>query len=202
MLATIEGTLTELDPLVAVLEIQGIGYEVHIPLTTMERLPNPGGTVKLYTHAVYRDDSQTLFGFYGKADREFFRLLIEKVSGIGPKIALRIMSRLSVPTLQSAIASSDVALLSKCPGIGRKTAERLVVELKDRLSPATGHTSVSAAVSGVSGPVESVTSSRDAVNALISLGYKAEEADKAVRRSVEVLGPDANTEELIKRALG
>ena len=200
MLATLSGTLTEVNPLLAVIEVQGIGYEVHLPLTTMERLPSPGSMVRLYTLAVYREDSQTLFGFQTREDREFFRLLVQRVSGIGPKIALRIMSKLSVSTLKAAIASADIALLSSCPGIGKRTAERLVVELRDKLGiPDGAPTALSPrqkTAAGDPGPL------RDAVAALIALGYKADQADKSVRRASGKIGPEASTEELIKTALG
>ena len=200
MLATISGTLTEVNPLLAVIEVQGIGYEVHLPLTTMERLPSPGSMVRLYTLAVYREDSQTLFGFQAREDREFFRLLVQRVSGIGPKIALRIMSKLSVSTLKAAIVSSDIALLSSCPGIGKRTAERLVVELRDKLGiPDGAPTAFSSWQKTTAGDPGL---HRDAVAALIALGYKATQADKAVRRASGKIGPEASTEELIKTALG
>jgi Holliday junction DNA helicase RuvA len=202
MLATISGTLSEVNPLLAVVEVQGFGYEVHIPLTTMEQLPSPGQSVRLYTLAVYREDSQTLFGFQSREDRDFFRLLVQRVSGIGPKIALRIMSKLSGPTLKAAIASSDVALLSTCPGIGKRTAERLVVELKDKL----GIPEESADTTPALSPIQKVATGgasplQDAVSALIALGYKADEADKAVRRASGKIGSVTSTEELIKTAL-
>lgn len=202
MLATISGTLTEVDPLLAVVEVQGFGYEVHIPLTTMEQLPSPGQTVRLYTLAVYREDSQTLFGFQSREDRDFFRLLVQRVSGIGPKIALRIMSKLSGSTLKAAIASSDVALLSQCPGIGKRTAERLVVELKDKLGIPEESTGTAPAFSPMQKAAAGGASPlRDAVAALIALGFKADEADKAVRRASGKIGAVVSTEELIKTAL-
>lgn len=201
MITSIQGTLASASPLVAVVEVNGLGYEVNIPVTTAEKLPPPGGTVKLHTLAVYRENAQTLFGFASAAERDFFRLLIEKVTGVGPKVALSIMSRLSLPLLQGAIAAGDVALLAKCPGIGRKTAERLVVELKglsataDVMAPA-GPGATPAAEGGTS------PRQRDAVMALVALGYKAAEADKVVRQAWIALGPAATTEQLIKKALG
>ena len=201
MITSIQGTLASVSPLVAVVEVNGLGYEVNIPVTTAEKLPPPGRTVKLHTLAVYRENAQTLYGFTGAEERDFFRLLIEKVTGIGPKLALSIMSRLSLPVLQGAIAAGDVALLAKCPGIGRKTAERLVVELKG-LQPTAG-----AALPGSAGalPVagaEGAPRLRDAVMALVALGYKAAEADRVVRQAMLALGPAATTEQLIKKALG
>jgi Holliday junction DNA helicase RuvA len=199
MITSIQGTLISASPLLAVVEVNGLGYEVNIPVTTAEKLPPPGRAVKLHTLAVYREDAQTLYGFAGAEERDFFRLLIEKVTGIGPKLALSIMSRLSLPVLQSAIAAGDVALLAKCPGIGRKTAERLVVELKG-LQPAAG----AAAAGGAASPAGpgGAPRLRDAVMALVALGYKAAEADRVVRQAALALGPAASTEQLVKKALG
>src|SRR5580698_7206361 len=136
MITSIRGTLTESALIRAVVEVDGFGYEVHVPVTTAERLPPAGSLVKLHTLVIYREDSQTLYGFATAEDRDFFRLMIENVTGIGPKMALSIMSRLSLPLLVGAIRSGDVATLSKCPGIGKKTAERLVIELKAYLGGA------------------------------------------------------------------
>ncbi len=204
MIVSIEGVLTEVLPLLATIETHGLGYEVHLPLSTMEQLPPLGCPVKLFIHSVYREDSQTLYGFHQREDREFFRLLVEKVSGIGPKIALRIMSRLSVTMLKCAIGASDVALLSKCPGIGKKTAERLIIELKDKVGPEFAVESKSPSTAGAgASPVYAGADSRvqDAVSALMTLGYKAPDADKAIRRVMSKLPADAPTEDLIKSAL-
>src|SRR5665213_486284 len=133
MITSIRGTLTESGLVRAVVELDGFGYEVHVPVTTAERLPAVGSTVKLHTLVIYREDAQTLYGFATAEDRDFFRMMIENVTGVGPKMALSIMSRLSLPLLQGAIRSGDIAALAKCPGIGKKTAERLVVELKGRV---------------------------------------------------------------------
>jgi Holliday junction DNA helicase RuvA len=133
MIISIQGLLTECGLVRAVVEVDGFGYEVNVPVTTAERLPPVGTQVKLHTLVIYREDAQTLYGFATAEDRDFFRLMIENVTGIGPKMALSIMSRLSLPLLQGAIRSGDIATLAKCPGIGKKTAERLVVELKSRV---------------------------------------------------------------------
>ena len=168
----------------------------------MEKLPAVGQRAKLYTYIVYREDSQTAYGFHDREDREFFRLLVEKVSGIGPRIGLNMMSRMSVRMLKAAIAASDTALLSKCPGIGKKTAERLIIELKDRL-PAAGYSDSTTTVTASGSEVADAADHQlpDAVNALIALGYKAPDADRTVRRAVAHLGAGATTEELIKQAL-
>lgn len=181
----------------AVIDVGGIGYEVFIPLTTVEKLPPIGQIVKLFTAAIYREDSQALYGFFTKDERNFFKLLIEKVSGIGPKIALSIFSRLSLSVLQNAIAKGDVALLSKCNGIGKKTAERLVIELKDKVGPAAS------TVILPNGTLSQLTASAfsDAVSALITLGFKPIDADKSIRKAMTELSENASTQELIKKAL-
>ena len=151
MITSIQGTLTESGLVRAVVEAGGFGYEVHVPVTTAERLPPKGSTVKLHTLVIYREDSQALYGFATPEDRDFFRLMIENVTGIGPKVALSIMSRLSLPLLQGAIRSGDIATLSKCPGIGKKTAERLVIELKSRVGAAGGAVGAVLAAGGAPG---------------------------------------------------
>jgi holliday junction DNA helicase RuvA len=203
MITSVSGTLASATPLTAVIETGGLGYEIHIPITTAERLPQLGQAVRLHTLAVYREDSQTLYGFASEEERNFFRLLVEKVTGVGPKMALSVMSKLSLPTLKSAIASGDVGLLAKCPGIGKKTAERLVIELRDKLNPAD-FGSVTGNKVASHDPAAPVADNRvnDAVLALTALGYKAADADKAVRQAWIALGPKASTEALIKKALG
>jgi len=198
MITSIQGTLTAASPLHAIVDLNGFGYEVNIPVTTAEKLPQPGSIVKLHTLVIYREDSQTLYGFADPADRDFFRLMIEHVTGVGPKVALSIMSRLSLPMLQSAIRMGDVATLAKCPGIGKKTAERLIVELRAKV----GSSETPASIASPSGEAEDASSAhRDAVAALVALGYKAADADQAVRRAKLALGGDATTEALVKRAL-
>jgi Holliday junction DNA helicase RuvA len=198
VITSIQGTLASSGPLLAVIELNGFGYEVHIPVTTAEKLPPAGSALKLHTLAVYREDAQTLYGFASPAERDFFRLMIEHVTGIGPKVGLSILSRLSLPLLESAIRTGDVTTLAQCQGIGRKTAERLVVELRARLGAPGGLTPAEAAAAGGSG---AASPHRDAVAALMALGYKAATADEAVRRAALLLGPGAATEALIKQAL-
>lgn len=200
MITSIQGTLVESTPLRAIIELNGLGYEVHIPVTTAEKLPAAGTSVKLHTLVIYREDAHTLYGFASVAERDFFRLMIEHVTGIGPKMALGIMSRLSLPLLQGAIRSGDIAALAGCPGIGKKTAERLVIELRGKLGGADGPSvAVGAEPSAVPAGDRRI---RDAVMALAALGYKAAEADEAIRRAGLTLGPKATTEQLIKKALG
>ena len=207
MIAFIEGTLKECQLNLAVIQVSGIGYQTHIPLTTSEKLPALGQQVKLFTLASYREDSQTLYGFMDRESRDFFKMIVDKVSGIGPKIALNLLGSLSLPVLKTSIASGDVGMLSKAQGLGKKTAERIVVELKDKVLPK----------SEVLKPKNDLNSSKseateelaaefmvyqDAVSALLTLGYKAIDADQAVRKASESLGAHASTEELIRRALG
>ncbi len=202
MITSIQGTLAAATPLQAIVELNGFGYEVHIPVTTAEKLPPLGSTVKLHTLVIYREDAQTLYGFAAAQDRDFFRMMIEHVTGIGPKSALTIMSKLSLASLTAAIRDGDVATLSKCPGIGKKTAERLVIELRAKLGAGGSVESVIAAGT-VEGTAERKEESRlrDAVLALMALGYKTETADEAIRKAALALGPTATTEQLIKKAL-
>ncbi len=197
MITSIQGTLASATPLHAVVELNGFGYEVNIPVTTAEKLPATGATVKLHTHVIYREDNQTLYGFATPPERDFFRLMIENVTGVGPKMALTIMSRLSLPSLESAIRLGDINTLAKTPGIGKKTAERLVVELKAKV----GGAGLPAAALGDAAAAGGPSLHRDAVAALMALGYKAADADQGVRRAGLALGPSATTEQLIKKAL-
>lgn len=200
MITSLQGLLTEATPLRAIIELNGFGYEVNIPVTTAEKLPATGAQVKLHTLVIYREDAQILYGFASPAERDFFRLMIETVSGVGPKLALTIMSRMSLSVLESSIRDGDVASLSKCPGIGKKTAERLVVELRAKVGAPSSGSPVAGSPSGAA-PAGADTPFRDAVLALSSLGYKPADADAAVRRAQVALGADATTEKLIKRAL-
>ena len=197
MITSIQGTLTSATPLHAIVELNGFGYEVHVPVTTAEKLPAPGVTVKLHTLVIYREDAQTLYGFASPAERDFFRVMIENVTGVGPKMALTIMSRLSLPSLESAIRMGDIATLAKCPGIGKKTAERLIVELKAKV----GGGDFAPSPAGPGSVLSGASTHRDAVSALIALGYKAADADQSIRRATLALGAEASTEALIRKAL-
>jgi holliday junction DNA helicase RuvA len=198
VIAIIKGVLVEKKPLVLIIETHGIGYEVNVPLTTTEKLPAQGEIVMLYTLAVYREDSATLYGFKNKEDRAFFRLLVEKVSGIGPKIALSILSKFPVSTLKHAISCSDTSLLSNCPGIGKKTAERIVIELQDKILPK----SPSQNTPGKIYPENQDTRIKDAISALVSLGYKQTEAHNTIQRTLDKFpSDDYSVETLIKAAL-
>jgi len=205
MIAFIEGQLIECQLNLAVVHTGGIGYEINVPLTTSEKLPVLGDIVRLHIQAVYREDSQTLYGFIDRESRDFFRIIVDKVSGIGPKIALNLLGSLSLPTLKNSIAQGDVGMLSKAQGLGKKTAERIVVELKDKVLPKGAMVDPAPSVPHDSPPTvvsQDLGSYSDAVSALLTLGYKATDADQAVRRAAESLGKDCTTEELIRKALG
>jgi len=210
MIAFIEGDLIECQLNMAVIQVGGIGYEVNIPLTTSEKLPNLGKEIKLYTQSTYREDSQTLYGFIDRESRDFFRMIVDKVSGIGPRIALNLLGSLSLPMLKTSIASGDIAMLSKAQGLGKKTAERIVVELKDKVLPKTSDIETSSTPSRVIGKEKHEQQKEenmfgvyhDAVSALLTLGYKATDADQAVRKASDEIGKSASTEELIRKALG
>lgn len=198
MIVSLRGKLIEAGVLRVVIESAGVGYEVNVPVTTAERLPRLGAEVSLLIHHVFREDGQALYGFAIAEEREFFKLLVEKVSGVGPKMALNILSRLALPILRDAILRGDVALLSQCPGIGKKTAERLVMELKDKVGLA-GMGSAAPAAAVISAQPTPAT---DAVAALIALGYKPLDADKGVRTALTKLGAGASADQLVKAALG
>ena len=201
MIAYLKGTVLEASPLELILDVQGVGYAIQIPITTAEKIPPVGQNCELYIHSVYREDSASLYGFVAKSDRDFFRLIIEKVSGIGPRIALSILSKMSVEILQNAIFNQDTSLLSQCPGIGKKTAERLVIELKDKVS--TSNQSLNSETSLANSKANYSNSKyQDAVSSLITLGYKLQEADKRVSKALQNLGADVPTEAIIKEALG
>ncbi|HUG11469.1 MAG TPA: Holliday junction branch migration protein RuvA [Opitutaceae bacterium] len=199
MIGSIRGKLLSASALSAVVETGGLGYEVNVPVTTAERLTALGSEVLLHTHAVYREDSQALYGFSTADERDFFRLLINQVAGVGPKVALALMSRLSLEMLESTISIGDADALSKCPGIGRKTADRIILDLKDKIGASRGVSRSRLAMHG--GGTAGSPAIGDAIAALLALGYKAPEAEKAVRKAHASLGDSAPTEALIKRAL-
>ncbi len=198
MIAFIHGTLVEALPTQAVVEAHGVGYELLIPLSSFDKLPQPGGEVKLLAHLAVREDAHTLYGFATAGERDLFRLLINNVSGIGPKIALNILSGISANAFRAAVAAADVKALSQISGVGKKTAERIVVELKDKL----GAISVGLAGTGVSAPLPVGDQKlADATAALQALGFKPNEAADAIKAVAAVLGPQAGVESLVRAAL-
>jgi len=178
-------------------DLHGLGYELLIPLSSYDKLPQPGNPVRLLTHLVVREDAHILYGFMSAAERELFRLLINTVSGIGPKIALNVLSGISVTAFRGAVANGDVKMLSQISGVGRKTAERIVVELKDKIGAAGAWEALSAQ-RALSAEDQKVN---DAVLALMALGFKQVEAHDTVRKAQAALGVQASVEELVRAGL-
>ncbi len=197
MISFLHGKLVEALPTQVIIEVHGVGYEVLIPLSSYDKLPKPGEEVKLLTHLAVREDAHTLYGFMSAGERDLFRLLINTVSGIGPKIALNVLSGMSVTVFRGAVATGDVKALSQISGVGRKTAERIVVELKDKIGTA-GAWEAASAERALSPEDQRLN---DAVLALIALGFKQVEAHDAVRQAQGVLGPQAMVEELVRVCL-
>jgi Holliday junction DNA helicase RuvA len=192
VIAFLQGKLAEATPTRVVVDCRGVGYQIFIPVSSYDKLPPAGGDVKLltYHHVNAQDGTQQLFGFATTAEREMFLLLIS-ISGIGPKLACNILSSASVTGLRNAIAAGDTKTLSSLRGIGKKTAERLVVELKDKVGVETQPSPKTAADPKLA----------DAVLALVSLGYKQADAQKAVALAAEKLGTGASVEALVRAAL-
>ncbi len=195
MITFLEGVLVEKDPTRVVLNVNGVGYEVFIPLSSYDRLPAEKQPCRLLTYDHVREDVHALYGFLTEDERKMFLLLLN-VSGIGPKLALTTLSGLSVKDLQASIVHADVKQLSSISGIGKKTAERIVVELKDKL----GAGEALAAVAGPA-PTPADARTRDAILALISLGYKQMEAQKMVQAALAKAKPDAGVEDVVRKAL-
>ena len=170
MIGRLTGSLAEKSPPLVLIDVQGIGYELDVPMSTFYNLPALGERVTLLTHFVVREDAQLLFGFLTAAERATFRLLI-RISGVGPRTALAVLSGMSVPELAAAVAAQEAGRLIKVPGIGKKTAERLLLELKGKL----------AADLGVGGSSVSSDAQADIVQALIALGYNEREAAAALK---------------------
>jgi Holliday junction DNA helicase RuvA len=197
MIGFLRGKLVEALPTQVIVEVHGVGYEALIPLSSFDKLPAPGNEVKLLTHLAVREDAHVLYGFVTAAEREMFRLLINTVSGIGPKIALNVLSGMNVTALRGAVSNGDVKTLSQISGIGRKTAERIVVELKDKIGAAGAWEALSAQ----RGLTEEDQKLNDAVLALMALGFKQIEAHDSVRAAQSALGPQATVEDLVRASL-
>ncbi len=194
MIGSLRGRISSKTPPQLTVEVGGVGYELEAPMSTFFHLPAVGQEVRLLTHFVVREDAQLLYGFATEDERRLFRSLL-KVSGIGPKIALALLSGISVEAFILCVQSEDVAALVRVPGIGRKTAERLLVEMRDRLKPSGegGDSGVSAVVPGTS-----PTPAAEAFGALVALGYRPAEATRLLKAA----GTGTHsTEELIRRAL-
>jgi Holliday junction DNA helicase RuvA len=197
LITFLNGKLIEALPTLAVVEVSGVGYEVLIPLSSFDKLPAPGQPIKLLTHLVVREDAHVLYGFMTAPEREMFRMLINTVSGIGPKIALNILSGINVTAFRGAVAGGDVKMLSQISGVGKKTAERIIIELKDKVGKAGALEAASAGRALSPGDQKT----NDAVLALMALGYKQPDAHESVRAAQAVLGPDAGVEDLVRASL-
>ena len=193
MIGFLRGKLVAKQPPALLIDVNGVGYEVEAPMTTFYDLPETGAEITLHTHLVVREDAHALFGFLRLSDRALFRSLI-KISGVGPRMALAILSGMSADAFVRCIQDNDSAALTRVPGVGKKTAERLVVELRDRLGKGKGEGGIleMPAAGAPADPVE------EAVSALIALGYKPPDASRMVR-NIET--KDLGVEEIIRRAL-
>jgi len=196
MITFLRGKLINALPTQAIIDVDGVGYEVFIPLSSYDKLPAAGHDIRILTHLHVREDAHILYGFMTAAERDLFRLLVNNVSGIGPKLALAVLSGMSVNSFKAAVVNSDVASLSKISGLGKKTAERIVLELKDKLGVAAAWEAASA----IHAPTPEQEQANEAVLALIALGYKQIDAHKAVRELQEK-GQAKAAEELVKLAL-
>jgi holliday junction DNA helicase RuvA len=190
MIGSVRGRIASKTPPQLTVDVGGIGYELEAPMSTYFHLPAVGEEVRLLTHLVVREDAHILYAFGTQDERQLFRSLI-KVSGVGPKIALALLSGISVEAFAQSVQTQDASALTRIPGIGRKTAERLIVEMRDRLAPAEGGTGLGIAVAPSSPEAE-------AFSALVALSYRPAEA----ARLLKAVGPGTHsTEELIRRAL-
>jgi Holliday junction DNA helicase RuvA len=197
MISFLDGTLVDALPTQITVDVRGVGYDLLIPLSSYDKLPQPGAAIRILTQLVVREDAHTLYGFMTAAERDLFRLLIDTVSGVGPKLALNILSGMNPTAFRGAVANSDVKALSQIHGVGRKTAERVIVELRDKVGAAGAWEAASA--QHALPPEEQKIN--DAVLALTALGYKPAEAHDAVRGAAAVLGATATLEQLVRAAL-
>ena len=186
MIGRISGTILEKHPPQVLVDVQGVAYEVDVPMSTFYQLPATGARVTLHTHLIVREDAHLLFGFDTNAERQAFRQLL-KISGVGARTALAVLSGMSVDELHQAVAAQDSARLIKVPGIGRKTAERLLLELRDKLL----------VVAGAAAPGTPASARGDALNGLLALGYSEKEASGALSK----VDPGLSASEAIRQAL-
>ncbi|MBM4196243.1 MAG: Holliday junction branch migration protein RuvA [Gammaproteobacteria bacterium] len=196
MIATLRGVVAQKDPPHVVVDVSGVGYELEVPVSTWAALPEVGQPVTLRTHQVIREDQHLLYGFATEAEKRVFRDLL-RVNGVGPKIALAILSGISVDGLLRAVQTEDVTALTRVPGVGRKTAERLILDLKDRVATLAGNVGGATAVTPLM--VGASSMEREVVEALMGLGYRPVEA----RRMVEQARPETadSTADLLRAAL-
>jgi Holliday junction DNA helicase, RuvA subunit len=193
----LRGTLLHKQAPSLLLDVQGVGYELQAPMSTFYQLPPSGSEVALYTHLLVREDAHTLFGFATPRERSLFRVFI-KVNGIGPKLALAILSGISPDAFVRCVQENDCASLVRLPGIGKKTAERLIMEMRNRFSNRQGAGALETGALSGTGAIAPASPTEDAVSALVALGYKHNEANRMV---CAVASPELDSEELIRRAL-
>jgi len=191
MIGHLHGMLAAKSPPQLIVDVGGVGYEIEAPMSTFYALPAIGQPIRLLTHLVVREDAHVLYGFGSDAERQLFRSLL-RVTGVGPKLALAILSGSSVESFSACVRAQDVAALTRIPGVGRKTAERLLVEMRDRLDQ------LPAFLDPAHGAMQTPTRETEAFSALVALGYKPPEATRLLK-AVEPGAP--STEELIRRAL-
>lgn len=196
MITFLEGTLVSALPTQATINVGGVGYEVSIPLSSYDKLPTVGKSIHILTHLHVREDAHILFGFMTAAERDLFRLLVNHVSGIGPKLGLAVLSGMSVNNFKAAVVSADITTLSKISGLGKKTAERIVLELKDKVGVAAAWEVASA----THAPSPEQEQANEAVLALIALGYKQIDAHRTVH-DLQQADRDKSAEDLVKLAL-
>jgi Holliday junction DNA helicase RuvA len=198
----LRGRILEKQPPWMLLDVNGVGYEVEASMNTFYKLPEVGAEVSLHTHFVVREDAQLLYGFADQQEKLLFRSLI-KVNGVGPKLALSILSGISANDFIRSVHNEDTTALVRVPGVGKKTAERLIVEMKDRLSQLQLPTLTELELSSgnQSETVPEADHRAEAESALIALGYKPQQATRAIEQAVQALGEDAVTETLIRHAL-
>jgi Holliday junction DNA helicase RuvA len=195
MITYLDGCLAELLPGRLTIDVSGLGYEVLVPLSTSDTMPPIGEKVRILTHFHVREQEQTLYGFATNDERDLFRLLITRVSGIGPKLGLAVLTGMSVDQFKNAVIHGDIPVLSKISGLGKKTAERIILELKDKIGVTAVWTAAKEGAHGEKGIIN------DAVLALISLGYKQSEAIKAVDKIADSNTESLDSDELIRAAL-
>lgn len=197
MITHLHGKLIDVLPTQVIIDVHGVGYDVLIPLSSYDKLPAPGSDVKILTHLAIREDAHILYGFMTAQERDLFRMLINTVSGIGPKIALNVLSGMNVIAFRGAVANGDVKSLSQISGVGKKTAERIVVELRDKIGKA-GAWEASSAQRALTAEDQKIN---DAVLGLMALGFKQVEAHDTVRNTLEKMGAQTSLEDLVRACL-
>jgi Holliday junction DNA helicase RuvA len=200
VISRLTGNLLELDGAHLVVDIHGVGYEIEVAGSVIETLPQIGVEISLFTHFVVREDAQLLYGFASRAERDLFRAYI-KINGVGPKLGLSLISSLDPSTLAQAVRSGDVSVLTKVPGVGKKTAERLLLELKNRLDALSEISGAPLAAIVAEGGRTHRAVEIEAEDALLALGYRPADAARIVGRAMQNLADNATVEEIVRQSL-